>query len=78
MEDSVILWTRISPSEENEHAEIITSGLSLSDDVNDLTGAIACVNYRISEDEELEKGVSFGRAYTNKDTDWTVKVCLSA
>lgn len=78
MEDSVILWTRISPSEENEHAEIVPSGLSLSDDVNHLTGAIACVDYRISEDEELKKGVSLGRAYTNKETDWTVKVCLSA
>ena len=78
MEDSVILWTRISPSEDNEEAKIVPSGLRLSDDVNGLTGAVACVDYRISEDEELRKGVSLGRAYTNRDTDWTVKVCLPA
>ena len=78
MENSVILWTRISPSEDNEKAEILPSGLRLSDDVSDLTGAIACVDYRISEDKELKKGVSVERAYTTKDTDWTVKVCLLA
>ena len=76
MEDSVILWTRISPTADNEDAEIVPSGLRLSED-GDGAGAggiVACVNYRVSEDERLRKHVSVGRAYTNADTDWTVKV----
>ena len=78
MEDSVILWTRVAPSEDNESSEIEASGLRFSDD--DDGGRlgerrnIACVNYRVSEDKEFRRYVSVGRAYTSEDTDWTVKV----
>lgn len=78
-EDSVILWTRASPGDENVGANITSSGIepTLADDDSDRSSkAGVCVQYRVATDIELVDVVDSGEAFTSAEVDYTVKVGL--
>ncbi|KAA8893189.1 PhoD-like phosphatase-domain-containing protein [Sphaerosporella brunnea] len=77
--DSVILWTRVSPEEDNSHSNVTVSGtVPLYDHDNDryvkVSTSPICVEYKVTTDKNLTKIVSHGQVYTSSDVDYTVKV----
>lgn len=81
-EDSVILWTRISPHQDNDKSNVTVSGyVPLYDHSNDdyvkASNAPVCVEWKISTTKEFKNVVNTGRAYTSSDVDFTVKVGIS-
>ncbi|PGH05353.1 hypothetical protein AJ79_06822 [Helicocarpus griseus UAMH5409] len=77
--DSVILWTRISPTYENSDSNVTVSGTApLYDHDNEKYVAVStapvCVDYKVAEDEKLENVASEGEVWTSSDVDYTVKV----
>jgi alkaline phosphatase D len=88
--DSVILWTRCSPSFDDVHSNISTSGLvplynpvpiysgdgdgDAEEDEDAVSNAPVCMDYKVSEDESFEDVASEGTVYTSSDVDYTVKV----
>lgn len=86
-EDSVILWTRCSPTFDDVRSNSSTSGLvplynpvpiySGDEDPEELkpiSNAPVCLNYVVAEDEILKHTVAEGTVYTSSDIDYTVKV----
>ncbi|KAI0131004.1 phosphodiesterase/alkaline phosphatase D precursor [Daldinia grandis] len=78
-DDSVILWTRATPSSDNDKSNITVSGyVSLYDHSTEQFVAKSnmpvCVDWKISSISSLEDIVDSGRAYTSSDVDYTVKV----
>ncbi|KAJ9132239.1 Alkaline phosphatase (PhoD-like phosphatase) [Pleurostoma richardsiae] len=78
-EDSVILWTRVSPHQDNDKSNVTVSGyVPLYDHSNDdyvkLSDAPVCVEWKISTDKAFGTVVDAGTAYTSSDVDFTVKV----
>lgn len=81
--DSVILWTRVSPTSDNDRSNVTVSGyVQLYDHDNEkfvkVSKAPICVQYKVSSDENLSKVVDSGEVYTSSDVDYTVKVCNPA
>lgn len=76
--NSVILWTRLSPTADNVASDIVPEGVVpiYGDEGAPPSSRAACVEYRIGTDEALTNVVNSGRAYTSSEVDWTVKVCL--
>lgn len=76
--NSVILWTRLSPTADNVASDIVPEGVVpiYGDEGSPPSSRAACVEYRIGTDEALTNVVNSGRAYTSSEVDWTVKVCL--
>jgi len=79
--DSVILWTRIAPSMENDRSNITVEGPVplYSHETETYIKASSnpiCVEYRIGTDKELKNVADKGTAYTTSDIDFTVKVFL--
>lgn len=77
--DSVILWTRISPTSDNDRSNVTVSGYVplYNHDTQEyvaVSKAPVCVAYVVASDEGLEEEVDSGRAYTSSDIDYTVKV----
>jgi alkaline phosphatase D len=85
--DSVILWTRCSPSFDDVHSNSSTHGLvplynpvpiySRNEDTEEqvaMSNAPVCLEYKVSEDESFKHIASEGTAYTSSDIDYTVKV----
>lgn len=85
--DSVILWTRCSPSFDDVHSNSSTHGLvplynpvpiySRNEDAEEqaaMSNAPVCLEYKVSEDESFKHIASEGTAYTSSDIDYTVKV----
>ncbi|OGE58102.1 hypothetical protein PENARI_c001G05159 [Penicillium arizonense] len=85
--DSVILWTRCSPSFDDVHSNSSTHGLvplynpvpiySRNEDAEEqaaVSNAPICLEYKVSEDESFKHIASEGTAYTSSDIDYTVKV----
>lgn len=77
--DSVILWTRVGPSSDNDKSNVTVSGhVPLFDHDNDkfvsVSKAPVCVEYKIASDKALSEVVDSGTAYTSSDVDYTVKV----
>lgn len=77
--NSVILWTRISPSMRNDESNATVEGtVDLYDHETEqyveAASKRACLNYVVGTDEKLSKVISRGTAYTTSDIDFTVKV----
>ncbi|KAF2750210.1 hypothetical protein M011DRAFT_474675 [Sporormia fimetaria CBS 119925] len=77
--DSVIIWTRLAPSVENDRSNVTVSGIAplYNHDTERYIKASPnpiCVQYQVAEDEKFSSLVIDGRAYTTSDIDYTVKV----
>ncbi|KAJ4288398.1 hypothetical protein N0V90_011633 [Kalmusia sp. IMI 367209] len=77
--DSVILWTRISPTTDNDRSNVTVSGyVQLYDHDNkkfvSVSKAPVCVEYKVASDEQFGDVVDHGKVYTSSDVDYTVKV----
>ena len=77
--DSVILWTRVSPSSDNDKSNTTVSGyVQLYDHDNEafvsVSKAPVCVEYKVATDKALSEVVDSGKVYTSSDVDYTVKV----
>jgi hypothetical protein len=77
--ESVILWTRVSPEDDNSHSNVTVSGLApLYDHDNEkyvkISKAPVCVEYKVARDEGMKSVVDRGLAWTSSDVDYTVKV----
>ncbi|KAB5543076.1 PhoD-like phosphatase [Coniochaeta sp. 2T2.1] len=78
-EDSVILWTRIAPTSDNDKSNVTVSGHVdlFSHEVDDYikaSKAPVCVDWKISTTKDLKTLANSGTAYTSSDVDFTVKV----
>ncbi|KAH8677650.1 PhoD-like phosphatase [Xylariales sp. PMI_506] len=78
-DDSVILWTRISPTSDDDHSNITVSGsVPLYDHDNDgyvaMSDAPVCVDWKVSASKCFTNIVAAGTAFTSSDIDYTVKV----
>lgn len=85
--DSVILWTRCSPTFDDVHSNSSTHGLvplynpvpiySGKENAKEqaaMSNAPVCLNYKVSKDEDFKQIASKGTVYTSSDIDYTVKV----
>ena len=77
--NSVILWTRISPSSDNDKSNITVSGTApvFNHDTEtyvSVSKAPVFVEYKVAADKALTKVLDSGKAYTSSDIDYTVKV----
>lgn len=80
--DSVILWTRVSPVDDNSNSNVTVSGTApLYDHENDayvqVSTAPVCVDFNVASDKNLKNVVKKGRVWTSSDVDYTVKVCAT-
>lgn len=80
--DSVILWTRISPTSDNDKSNVTVSGYAPLYDHGtqqyvSVSTAPVCVDYQVAPDDAFENVVDSGTAYTSSDVDYTVKVQCS-
>jgi alkaline phosphatase D len=78
-EDSVVLWTRIAPSTDNDHSNATVSGYVplYNHDTKEyvaMSKAPVCVNYKVATDKEMKHRADSGTVYTTSDIDYTVKV----
>jgi alkaline phosphatase D len=79
--NSVILWTRVAPTSDNDKANTTVSGFVplYNHDTEEYVAASkspVCVDYKVSTDKNLANCVDEGRVYTSSDIDYTVKVDL--
>ncbi|KAI9757559.1 MAG: hypothetical protein M1815_000781 [Lichina confinis] len=77
--DSVILWTRVAPTSDNDRSNVTVDGYApLYGHETEIyikaSKAPVCVEYKIAEDRDLKKVADSGQAYTSSDVDYTVKV----
>lgn len=77
--DSVILWTRVGPTNDNDPSDITVSGYvplysHETQQYVSVSTAPVCVDYTVASDEALEDVVDSGTVYTSSDIDYTVKV----
>ncbi|KAF2735668.1 hypothetical protein EJ04DRAFT_599769 [Polyplosphaeria fusca] len=77
--DSVILWTRIAPSSDNDHSNVTVSGYAKlynhdTEEYVSVSKAPVCVEYTVATDDSCEDVVDSGTVYTSSDIDYTVKV----
>lgn len=77
--DSVILWTRVAPSQEASDSNVTVSGdVGLYNHEREkyvkASAHPICVDYRVYADKDAWNVVNEGRAYTTSDIDFTVKV----
>jgi alkaline phosphatase D len=78
---TVILWTRIAPSSDNDKSNITVSGYVPIYDhsttrYNEGSKAPVCVQYSVASDKAMKNVVDHGTVYTSSDIDYTVKVSL--
>lgn len=79
LSDSIILWTRVAPTIENDDSNITVEGnVPLYDhDSKSYVSAdpnLVCVEYRIGTDKKFSKVVDVGKANTTSSIDYRVKV----
>lgn len=77
--DSVVLWTRVAPSVDNDASNTTVSGTvplynHNTDEYVEASSNPVCVEYVVSQNEDLSDPVTDGKAYTSSDIDYTVKV----
>jgi alkaline phosphatase D len=77
--DSIILWTRIAPSLENDRSNVTVSGHAAfynheTEKYIDASPNPICVEYRVGTDRNFSSVSDHGTAYTTSDIDFTVKV----
>jgi alkaline phosphatase D len=78
--DSVIIWTRLSPTVDSVASDLVPEGVvPIYDDTEGAqpSSKAACVEFKIATDQALSNVVDQGRAYTTSDVDYTVKVSTS-
>ncbi|KAI8948233.1 PhoD-like phosphatase [Xylaria longipes] len=78
-DDSVILWTRAAPSNDNDASNITVSGyVPLYDHSTEQyvasSNAPVCVDWEIGTSKSFEHIVDSGTVYTSSDIDYTIKV----
>jgi alkaline phosphatase D len=76
---SVILWTRITPSTDNDASNVTVSGtVPLFGHDNDgfvaMSSSPVCVLYKVSNSSDMKWAVDARVVYTSSDVDYTVKV----
>ncbi|KAL5341432.1 PhoD-like phosphatase-domain-containing protein [Aspergillus crustosus] len=81
--DSIILWTRVAPSQEaSDSNTTVTGDVPLYDHDNEgyakASAHPICVDYRVFADKNGRRVVDKGRAFTSSDIDYTVKVEATA
>ncbi|KAF2194894.1 hypothetical protein K469DRAFT_774925 [Zopfia rhizophila CBS 207.26] len=77
--NSVILWTRVGPTNDNDKSNVTVSGYVRlynhdTEEYVSVSKAPVCVEYKIATDKGLGDIVDSGRVYTSSDIDYTVKV----
>lgn len=82
--ESIILWTRVAPTNESDSSEVPVEGTVplWSHETDRFAKADPnpiCVEWKVFEiddddDDEARRPVTCGRAYTTSDVDYTVKV----
>jgi alkaline phosphatase D len=77
--DSVILWTRVAPTADNDASNVTVSGTvplynHNTEEYVEASSNPVCVEYVVSESEDLSDPVTDGKAYTSSDIDYTIKV----
>lgn len=77
--DSVIIWTRAAPTDDNDRSNVTVSGhVALfnheTEEYVKASNAPVCVNYKVATDSQLKQVVDHGTAYTSSDIDYTVKL----
>lgn len=78
-EDSVILWTRISPTSDDDKSNVTVSGTAAlynhdTESYVSKSSAPVCVDWKISTTDCFTTLADSGTAYTSSDIDYTVKV----
>ncbi|KAI1506393.1 PhoD-like phosphatase-domain-containing protein [Biscogniauxia marginata] len=78
-DDSVILWTRVAPTNDNDKSNVTVSGhVPLYDHSTEQyvasSNAPVCVEWKISDSESFDNILDSGRAFTSSDIDYTIKV----
>jgi alkaline phosphatase D len=79
LDNSVILWTRAAPSDDNDRSNITVSGYAgiyshETEKYIKASKAPVCVSYKVASDKGLTKVVDKGTIYTSSDVDYTVKI----
>lgn len=77
--NSVILWTRVAPTMDNDKSNITVSGDAklFNHDTEEYVAASkspVCVEYKVAGDKNFAHVVDSGTVYTSSDIDYTVKV----
>jgi alkaline phosphatase D len=77
--DSAILWTRVAPTTDNDASNVTVSGTvplynHNTEEYVEASSNPVCVEYVVSESEDLSDPVTDGKAYTSSDIDYTIKV----
>ncbi|KAI9817509.1 MAG: hypothetical protein M1827_001119 [Pycnora praestabilis] len=77
--DSVIIWTRIAPMQDDDTSNVTVQGtvpLYSHDTASyvSISTAPVCVTFKVATDAALSNVVDSGTAYTSSDIDYTVKV----
>ena len=77
--NSVILWTRVSPTLKNDDSNVTVKGNVplYNHDTETYIKASPnpiCVEYQVGSDKNFSSVVDHGTAYTTSDIDYTVKV----
>lgn len=82
---SVILWTRVGPTSDNDRSNVTVSGYVpvFNHDTEEyvaVSTAPVCVEWKIATDKSFSDGcvADSGKIYTSSDIDYTVKVCTCA
>lgn len=82
--NSVILWTRCSPTLDDVKDDSVVKGSSplynpvpihrSGGEYTPISQAPVCVEYKVGKDKALKQVVNKGKVYTGSDVDYTVKV----
>ncbi|ORY05895.1 phosphodiesterase/alkaline phosphatase D precursor [Clohesyomyces aquaticus] len=77
--NSVIIWTRVGPSSDNDKSNTTVSGYVPlynhdTEEFVSVSKAPVCVGYKVASDKALGNVVDSGKIYTSSDIDYTVKV----
>ncbi|KAI1337578.1 phosphodiesterase/alkaline phosphatase D precursor [Xylariaceae sp. FL0016] len=79
LHDSVILWTRVAPTSDNDKSNVTVEGyVPLYDHSTEeyvaSSNSPVCVDWKISTTDSFDEVADSGTAYTSSDVDYTVKV----
>jgi alkaline phosphatase D len=79
LDGSVILWTRVAPSSDNDGSNVTVSGyVPLYDHSTEpyvmKSDSRICVDWKVSSSDTFDQVVDSGTLYTSSDIDYTVKV----
>ncbi|OCK85047.1 phosphodiesterase/alkaline phosphatase D precursor [Lepidopterella palustris CBS 459.81] len=77
--NSVILWTRVGPTSDNDKSNVTVSGYVPlynhdTDEYVAVSKSPVCVQYKVATDKALNQVVDSGTVYTSSDIDYTIKV----